>query len=170
MLTYRILSSTAPFCRHVTLPLPLAVVVLVVYVHISAYQGVWRQLNSRKGGPGTITWTPFWIAVAYFLAYVPWWYVVWVNYWRVQRKKRPFLSRRVHIGGEVVALATTLAALGLTALVARCDALLVVGFSHTTTMTALFGIQILFSAGTLVGVVYECWAETKFPGSGVYHI
>lgn len=76
-----------------------------------------------------------------FLAYVPWWYVVWVNYWRVQRKKRPFLSRRVHIGGEVVALATTLAALGLTALVARCDALLVVGFSHTTTMAALFGIQ-----------------------------
>lgn len=65
MLTYRILRSTAPFCRHVTLPLPLAVVVLVVYVHISAYQGVWRQLNSRKGGPGTITWTPFWIAVAY---------------------------------------------------------------------------------------------------------
>lgn len=76
-----------------------------------------------------------------FLLYVPWWYVVWANHWRAQRKKKAFLSRRVHIGGEIVAIATTFIALGLTALIAQSDGLLVVGFSYATTMAAFLGIQ-----------------------------
>ena len=64
-LQHRVLGSTAQFCRHVTLPLPLALVVLVVYVHLSAHQGIWRQLNRAKGGADSMTWAPFWIAVGY---------------------------------------------------------------------------------------------------------
>lgn len=76
-----------------------------------------------------------------FLVYVTWWYVVWANQWRSQRKKKAFLSCGVHISGEIVALATTFVALGLTALIAQSDGLLVVGFSYVTTMAAFFGIQ-----------------------------
>ncbi|SPO05248.1 uncharacterized protein DNG_07935 [Cephalotrichum gorgonifer] len=138
---HRFLCNTSPFCRNFTLPLPLAVVVLMAFVHISANQGFWRGLNRGKGDPGSMSWAPFWIGITYFLVYVPWWYVVWANYWRSHRKNKPFLSRSVHLGGEIAAIVVTTITLALTVLVSRSGETLIVGFSYVVTMAAFFGIQ-----------------------------
>lgn len=62
---HRIMSHVAPIFRNLTLPIPAAMVILIVFVHIGANTSIWKILNKDKGGPNSTTWAPFWVTIPY---------------------------------------------------------------------------------------------------------
>lgn len=151
---------TKPVFQTLTLAIPLALVVLAVYVHISAYHSVWRELNNSNDDPCSTAWAPFWLTITYvwpltpvrnpgrltllvqFLLFIPWWSIVWTDNRRARHKKTPLLSRGGHVLGGILEILVTVLALLWTVYFSRKYELVVVGFPYVTVMTVLFGAQL----------------------------
>lgn len=62
---HTILRHLAHVFHGLALAVPLTLVALVVYVHITARHGAWRELNDSHNDPQGKAWAPFWLAIAY---------------------------------------------------------------------------------------------------------
>lgn len=66
-----ILRRMEHICQILTLMIPLALVVLVVYVHAVARHSVRGQLNNSRNDPRSRAWAPFWLAITYVRPLTP---------------------------------------------------------------------------------------------------
>lgn len=62
---HRVMRHIAPLFRNLTLPIPAAMVILIIFVHVGAQMGIWKVINAEKGGPASPTWAPFWVTIPY---------------------------------------------------------------------------------------------------------
>ena len=131
----------------------------MVYVHITARHGAWRELNDSHNDPQGKAWAPFWLAIAYvrlspykkfptaltlaqFLVFIPWWSIVWISNRRDRHGKIPLILTEAQVMGDAFAILVTVIALLWTVYFSLNYELLIVGFPYVTVMTALFGAQL----------------------------